>query len=65
MKQIISFTALLSLSIPFAVSADEKKLSPSGTLSLYFENDALVRRDRDYTSGMKISWSSRWIPANR
>jgi hypothetical protein len=32
-------------------------------LSLYLENDALVGRDRDYTSGMKISWTSRWIPA--
>ena len=63
MKQIISFTVLFFLSIPFEVWADEKRLPSSGTLSLYFENDALVGRDRDYTSGAKLSWTSGWVPA--
>jgi hypothetical protein len=64
MKQIISLTVLLLSLIPFAVWANEKKLSSSGTLSLYFENDTLVRSDGDYTSGMKLSWTSRWIPSH-
>ena len=64
MKRKISFTVLLLLLIPSWVRADDKKPSSSGTLSLYFENDSLVRRDRDYTSGMKFSWTSRWIPAH-
>ncbi len=55
---------LLLLLIPSGVWADEKKLSSSGTLSLKFENDALVGTDRGYTSGMKVSWTSRWIPAH-
>jgi hypothetical protein len=63
MKWIISFTVLLLLLMPSWVRADDKKPSSSGTLSLYFENDSFVRRDRDYTSGMKLSWTSRWIPA--
>jgi len=63
MKRIICFTVVLLLWNPFGVLADGEKPSSSGTLSLYFENDALVGRDRDYTSGMKLSWTSRWIPA--
>jgi len=63
MKWITSCTILLLLWIPFWTWADEKAPSSWGTLSLYLENDALLRRDRDYTSGMKISWTSGWIPA--
>jgi hypothetical protein len=29
-----------------------------GTISLYFENDTFVGTDRNYTSGVKIGWSS-------
>jgi hypothetical protein len=63
MMKITSLTILLLLSIPFGAWADEEKPSSSGVLSLHFENDALVGRDRDYTSGMKLNWTSRWIPA--
>src|SRR4030066_51414 len=63
MKRIISYTVLLLLLIPSWVQADDKKLSSSGTLNLFLENDAIVGRDRDYTSGVKLSWTSRWIPA--
>jgi lipid A 3-O-deacylase len=63
MKRIISFTVLLLLLIPFWVRADDKTPSSSGTLSLYIENDEIAGTDRDYTSGVKLSWTSRWIPA--
>ncbi|OGP96170.1 MAG: hypothetical protein A2157_20225 [Deltaproteobacteria bacterium RBG_16_47_11] len=62
MMKITSLMILLLLLMPFGVWAEEKKPSSSGTLSLYFENDSLARTDRDYTSGMKLSWTSRWIP---
>jgi hypothetical protein len=61
--KIFFLMILLSLLIPFGASGDEEKPSSSGTLSLLVENDVLVGRDRDYTSGMKLSWTSRWIPA--
>jgi lipid A 3-O-deacylase len=63
MKRIISFVLVLLFWSPFGALAEEEKPSSSGTLSLHFENDALLRRDRDYTSGMKLNWTSRWIPA--
>lgn len=54
---------LLLLSVPFGARGEEEGPSSSGTLSFFFENDVLVGRDRDYTSGMKLSWTSHWIPA--
>ena len=62
MKQVTFFMILLLLWIPFGVWADEEKPSSSGTLSFHFDNDSIVGGDRDYTSGMKFSWTSRWIP---
>jgi hypothetical protein len=60
----ISFWMILFLLlVPFGAWGDEEKPSSSGTLSLSVENDVLVGRDRDYTSGMKLSWTSRWISA--
>jgi lipid A 3-O-deacylase len=63
MKQITFVTILLVLLISFGAWADEKKPSSSGAWSLYVENDSIAGSDRDYTSGLKFSWTSRWIPA--
>jgi len=63
MKRIISFTVLLLFLMPSWARSDDTTPSSSGTLSFQIENDAIAGNDRDYTSGMKLSWTSRWIPA--
>ncbi len=60
MKQRVFFMILLLLSVPLEAWAEEKRSSSSGTVSLYVENDALAGTDRDYTSGMKLIWTSSW-----
>lgn len=64
MKRIISFTVFLLFLIPSWAGSDDSTLSSSGTLSLHLENDTLLRKDRDYTSGLKLNWTSRWVPAH-
>ncbi len=63
MKRIISFTVFLLILLPSWARSDDRTPSSSGTLSLKYENDSLAGTDRDYTSGMKLSWTSRWVPA--
>ena len=63
MKRIFSFTVLLLFLIPCWAQSEERTPSSSGTVSIYIENDAFAGTDRDYTSGVKLSWTSRWIPA--
>jgi len=64
MKRIISFTVLLLFLMPSWARSDDTTPSSSGTLSFQIENDAIAGNDRDYTSGMKLSWTSRWIPTS-
>jgi lipid A 3-O-deacylase len=63
MKRIFSFLVFVLFLIPSWVQSAEGTPSDSGSLSFYIENDTVAGTDRDYTSGMKLSWSSRWIPA--
>ncbi len=63
MKRIFSFTLLLLFLIPSGARSDEGTPSSSGAFSFYIENDTVANTDRDYTSGLKLSWTSRWIPA--
>jgi lipid A 3-O-deacylase len=63
MKRIFSFTVLLLFLIPCWAQSEERTSSSSGTVSIYIENDAFAGSDRDYTSGVKLSWTSGWIPA--
>lgn len=62
MKRIFSFTLLLLLLNPSWVRSDGGAPSSSGALGFYIENDVVANTDRDYTSGMKLSWTSRWVP---
>ncbi len=32
-----------------------------GSVSLYWENDALARTDNNYTNGVKLTWTSPWL----
>lgn len=32
-----------------------------GTVSLYWENDALAKTDNNYTNGVKLTWTSPWV----
>ncbi|MBI4764015.1 MAG: lipid A deacylase LpxR family protein [Deltaproteobacteria bacterium] len=63
MKRIFYFTVILLFLIPSWGQSAEGTPSDSGAFSFYLENDAVAGTDRDYTSGMKLSWTSRWIPA--
>lgn len=63
MRRIFSFILLLLFLIPSGVRSDEGTPSSSGVFSFYIENDTVANTDRDYTSGLKLSWTSRWIPA--
>jgi len=63
MKRIFSLTVFLLFLIPSWAQSDDGTPSSSGALSLYIENDVIAGNDRDYTSGMKLSWTSRWNPA--
>jgi lipid A 3-O-deacylase len=63
MKGISSFTVLLLFLMPCWAQSEEGTSSSPGTVSIYIENDAFAGTDRDYTSGVKLSWTSRWIPA--
>jgi hypothetical protein len=63
MKRIISFAVLFLFLMPSWAQSDDGTPSSSGAFSFYIENDAIAGNDRDYTSGMKLSWTSRWHPA--
>lgn len=53
-------TPTLAVLLPFiACNASRGAAQESnGTLTFYVENDAFADTDRDYTSGLKLSWSS-------
>lgn len=54
---LILATSLLALLSP-ARSPGEDKIA-GGTFSMYLENDLFAGTDRQYTSGVKLAWSSR------
>jgi lipid A 3-O-deacylase len=64
MKRIFLFTALLLFLIPSWGHSDGGTPSSPGAFSFYIENDTVAGTDRDYTSGLKLNWTSRWIPAH-
>ena len=45
--------------LPQAVQGMEK--NNYGTVSLYWENDALAKTDSNYTNGVKLTWISPWL----
>src|SRR5882672_2957049 len=47
--------AMLAIAESTAVRAAESEL---GTFNFVFENDAFAGRDRDYTNGVLVSWTS-------
>lgn len=57
----LSLPTLLVLSLAAASSTvlGAGKDDAGGTFGLYLENDLFVGTDQHYTSGMKMSWSSR------
>jgi hypothetical protein len=63
MKRILFFMPFLLYLIPSWAQSDDGTRSSSGVLSFYIENDVIAGTDRDYTSGMKLNWTSRWYPA--
>lgn len=59
MKSIPAAASSLLL-FPLFLNATASAAAPEsdGTVTLYVENDAFADTDRDYTSGVKLSWSS-------
>lgn len=56
-----TITLLASLALPcltLAQLAPDLQPAQFGALTLYFENDAFSSTDRDYTNGMRLSWTS-------
>ncbi|MBC8125725.1 MAG: lipid A deacylase LpxR family protein [Gloeobacteraceae cyanobacterium ES-bin-144] len=53
-----AFCLLTTLFIP-SITLGAGKDDAGGTLGLYLENDMFAGTDRQYTSGFKLSWSSR------
>ncbi|MES2439310.1 MAG: lipid A deacylase LpxR family protein [Verrucomicrobiota bacterium] len=53
-------TAASALLLPFITHPTAHAAAPEsgGTLTLYVENDSFADTDRDYTSGVQLSWSS-------
>ncbi len=54
-------TLLATLALPcltLAQLAPDLQPARFGALTLYFENDAVSSTDRDYTNGMRLSWTS-------
>ena len=60
MKQIVFSMIFLLLLMPLEGWAGGEGSSSLGTVSLYFENDFIAGTDRDYTSGMKFTWTAPW-----
>lgn len=63
LKRIFFFLGLLLFLIPTGVTAEDGAPSSPSAFSFYIENDTVAGTDRDYTSGLKLSWTSSWIPA--
>jgi lipid A 3-O-deacylase len=51
------FFACLGL-LPLTVLAQEKKAKDSSTFTFYLENDVFTDTDREYTSGVRLTWIS-------
>ncbi|RYD31043.1 MAG: lipid A deacylase LpxR family protein [Verrucomicrobiaceae bacterium] len=58
MKPIQTAASVLLASFVFHHSASASAPKSDGTVTLYVENDTFAGTDRDYTSGVKLSWSS-------
>ena len=57
MRAILLLTAVWLALMPFTQAHASGEIS-SGTFSIYFENDLFAGTDRQYTSGVKLGWSS-------
>jgi len=53
------FTIILPIIIfPQITTAELQNNSDFDTFTIYWENDALANTDRDYTNGIKLTWST-------
>lgn len=59
MKYLLPLLASLFLPcLTFAQMAEDIHPARFGALTFYFENDAFSSTDRDYTNGVRVSWTS-------
>lgn len=58
-KALLHFCLLSILTLPNAAQCEEAQ--NYGTMSIYWENDALAKTDSNYTNGVKLTWTSPWI----
>ena len=52
---ILSAVVLLSLVVSHAAAESGKTFD---TFTVYWENDFFIGTDRDYTNGLKLTWST-------
>ena len=57
-KSFLLFCLLWVAILPQAAQGMENN---HGTVSLYWENDALAKTDSNYTNGVKLTWVSPWF----
>lgn len=59
-RTLLLLWLLTAAILPQAAQGMEK--NNYGTVSLYWENDALAKTDSNYTNGVKLTWISPWLP---
>ncbi len=57
---VIFFVVLLPLS-SWSSTSEAKTKTPFDVFTLYWENDIFSGTDRDYTNGLKLSWSTPFV----
>jgi hypothetical protein len=58
-KSMVCLTLLILYST--TIWAEEKKNKTFDTFTLYWENDLFAGNDRDYTNGLKLTWSTPYL----
>lgn len=56
---------ILTGAVPLMADAQSEQIKHRGLISLQIENDIFARTDQDYTNGLRLTWVSLDLAANR